>query len=89
MVRNGKISKFLRKKRVEAGLTQQQVARVLGYSSSQFVSNWERGLCNPPMESLGQLVTLFKIDNEEIMEIYLDSMRDQLRQVLPKQNRAR
>lgn len=47
-VRAATIGKFLRDARVSAGLTQRDVSAKMGYTSAQFVSNWERGVCAPP-----------------------------------------
>lgn len=63
-----KISTVLKEKRIEAGLTQQQVASQLGYSSPQFISNWERGISHPPIETLKQIGKLYGISGEELYE---------------------
>jgi transcriptional regulator with XRE-family HTH domain len=60
------LSAFLKKKRVEAGLTQSEVAQELGYSSPQFISNWERGLANPPVFILRNLTKLYKVSADEM-----------------------
>lgn len=39
-------SRLLKEKRLASGLSQLEIAKTLGYSSGQFVSNWERGLCS-------------------------------------------
>lgn len=44
-----------------AGLTQHEIAETLGYSTAQFVSNWERGVAAPPIDALPYLAGLFKI----------------------------
>ena len=36
---------YLQSKRMKVGLSQGDVATKLGYSSPQFISNFERGLC--------------------------------------------
>lgn len=55
--------KFLREK---AGLTQKQVSIYLGYTTIQLVSNWERGLCMPPRNSIQRLAKLFNVDKKQI-----------------------
>lgn len=52
-----KFGDFLREKRMKAGLSQKEVALGLGYTTPQFISNWERGLSNPPISSIRKLVT--------------------------------
>lgn len=39
-------SEFIKRARADAVLTQSEVAKALGYSSPQYISNIERGLCN-------------------------------------------
>jgi transcriptional regulator with XRE-family HTH domain len=72
------LSVFLKEKRVEAGLTQSEVARKLGYSSPQFVSNWERGLANPPVFILKDLTKMYKVPADEMFELLVDEVRTQL-----------
>jgi len=39
----------LRKARLEKGLTQDQLAKMLGYKGRQAISNWENGYIQPPL----------------------------------------
>lgn len=65
------LSSYLKEKRIESGLSQLDVAKVLGYSSPQFVSNWERGLVSPPLETIAVLVELYKVPPSEVIEYIL------------------
>lgn len=65
------LSGYLKEKRIESGLSQLDVAKVLGYSSPQFVSNWERGLVSPPLETIAVLVELYKVPPSEVIEYIL------------------
>ena len=47
-----RIAVYLKERRVEAGLTQKAVAEHFGYTTGQFVSNWERGLVMPPLSTV-------------------------------------
>lgn len=60
------IGRRLSKMRRAQGLTQATVAEKLGYGTSQFISNFERGLCGPPIHQLRNLVKLYKIDKSEL-----------------------
>lgn len=60
------IGSYLRKARMESGLTQDEVAIKLGYTTSQLVSNFERGVCGPPEKKLSRLVKLYKIDGWDL-----------------------
>ncbi|MES3039065.1 MAG: helix-turn-helix transcriptional regulator [Bdellovibrionota bacterium] len=66
------LAEFLKNKREDAGLSQSEVARKLGYSSPQFVSNWERGLSSPPISSAKELCRIYKVPMTGFFEIYLE-----------------
>lgn len=72
------LNDYLRQKRLDSGLSQLDVARVLGYSSPQFVSNWERGLVSPPLETIGVLIDLYKVPANEVIDRIVDETRDYL-----------
>ncbi len=76
------IGNFFKEKRIAAGLTQTFLARKLGWTSSQFISNWERGLAIPPKKILNQLVELCHIDINEIIDVYADATRIEIDSLL-------
>lgn len=47
--------KFMAKERQKSGKTQGEISRALGYTSPQFLSNFERGLCVFPLPKLKEL----------------------------------
>ncbi len=63
-----KLGEYLRDKRVKADLTQGFVAERMGFTSPQFISNIERGLCSPPMDVLKRMVRLYKLRNPEVVK---------------------
>lgn len=67
-----KLSDFLKSKRVAAGLTQRDVSNALGYSTPQFVSNWERGISQPPIETLVRVSKIIKADEHELFALVLE-----------------
>jgi transcriptional regulator with XRE-family HTH domain len=62
---------FLAAKRTAAGLNQKEVSDKMGYSSAQFVSNFERGLCMPPLNKLKLLSDMYAIEPKELAEFIL------------------
>lgn len=66
---------FLAQTRIEAGLSQLALAKSLGYSSPQYVSNWERALCGPPLEKLHDLSRVLKINPSLLMEMIMEDTR--------------
>lgn len=73
---------FLQSKRVKAGLSQGDVATKLGYSSPQFISNFERGLCAPPLNKMKLLVGLYDLNTEELIKLMLKEEEKNLRKHL-------
>lgn len=61
---------YLKKQRVGKKLTQAELAKKLKVHN-QFVSNWERGLCAPPGNSLPKLIHLLQINREKLVEVML------------------
>ena len=59
---------FLKQSRMNVGLSQKEVAMVLGYKSSQFVSNWERGLSSPPVATFRRLCELYRTNEHEMFD---------------------
>lgn len=64
------VALFLKEKRTKKGLKQSDVSQKLNYKSSQFISNWERGISYPTIEALEVIIPLYKIDKNEYVNIY-------------------
>lgn len=58
--------------RTTAGLSQKEIATKLGYTTPQFISNWERGISFPPASDLAKLVGILKADPTEISHLYVE-----------------
>ncbi len=63
------LGSFLQGARIRSNLSQWDVAKKLGYSSPQFISNFERGLSSPPLNILRILVGLYGIMPREILKV--------------------
>ncbi len=61
-------AQYLKKSRKATRLSQKQVAEALGYQSAQFVSNWERGISQPPMSTLARLAKLYAISADALFD---------------------
>lgn len=75
-----KLGTLLKEYRLKAQLTQHDLAQKFGYSTSQFISNWERGVSQPPMETLVQLSALLKIPKNTIKELLIEEAIQQAEQ---------
>ena len=69
------VGQFLKTKRVEQAFSQKHLAELLGNLNTQFVSNWERGLCSPPGHCLNDLIAALKIDKRELVEVMIQDSR--------------
>ena len=78
------IGKFLKAQREKAGLSQRQVAIELGYTTAQFVSNWERGLINPPMTTMTVLLDLYKMSKKDLTDLLVGEYRATLNETFSK-----
>ncbi|QDK37960.1 helix-turn-helix transcriptional regulator [Bdellovibrio sp. NC01] len=65
------LAKFLKEKRVASGMSQKEVADKLGYTTPQFISNWERGVSSPPINAIKQLGVMYKVKSEDLFEVVL------------------
>ncbi len=70
------LGEYLQSKRMKVGLSK------LGYSSPQFISNFERGLCAPPLNKLKMLVQLYDMNGEEVLKLMLKEHERHLRRAL-------
>lgn len=73
-----KLNEFLKNKRIKEGITQRELSTDLGYSTCQFVSNWERGLCSPPLEKAKEICVLLNINvnlyKKKLLKDYTDKI---------------
>lgn len=79
-----KLADYLKLKRVKSTFTQFDVAKKIGYTSPQFISNIERGLCFPPNKVLKEMVKLYKIKPTEIMRLLVEIDTQRWKKVLTK-----
>lgn len=76
--KKNELGSYLRNCRKAAGLSQSEVGKKLGYSSAQFVSNFERGNCTPPLKALKTLVRIYNIEPEELIEKVMLEKKQQI-----------
>lgn len=63
------VGNFLKEARESAGLTQQEVASKLSYSTAQFVSNWERGISLPPLDILRVFSKICEVPCTKLIDV--------------------
>lgn len=66
------MSKVLKTLRQNAGVSQTDVMRALGYDTPQFISNWERGISLPPISKIKKLAKLYGTDADYLYTVVKD-----------------
>lgn len=82
-----KVGDHLKLSREKAKLTQAEVAERLGYSTSQFISNIERGVSVAPLDALSKMLRLYKTKPTALEKIILSSQEDILLRLLKREGR--
>ena len=74
------LSNYLLKAREDKGLTQKELADKLGIASAQLISNWERGLCAPPLKKLNSLSSALGIQFDPTFDLVMKYKSEVARQ---------
>lgn len=82
------VGEYLKQLRLEAGLTQRDVSIALGYSSAQFISNFERGIAVPPLKKLKILQKLFRMNIGRLIELTLAAEKAIMIKVLESRKKS-
>jgi len=69
---------FLKKLREGAGLSQAEIAKKMNYSTPQFISNWEREVSYPPLNSIKKLASILGVSPDLILDYVEEKERAQL-----------
>jgi len=70
------LGEILREYRLKSKLSQLELGKILGYSTGQFISNWERQLSYPPMNKLAQISKVFKLDSKKLFHLYIKEVTE-------------
>ena len=77
-----KVGAYLKEMREKSGLTQREVSIDLGYSSAQFISNFENGIAVPPLKKLRSLVRIYGMSPDKVMDLVIDTQREIMQDAL-------
>ncbi len=69
-LRRRSIGTSLRDARKKAGLSQGELGAIFGYTCGQFVSNWERGISLPPIETLPRLAEVLLLPARAVIAAF-------------------
>lgn len=76
------LGSYLKRKRMESGLAQIDVAEKLGYTTPQYISNFERGTCQPSLKILTRLADIYQIDIKEFFDVIIEQQKFDLSEIL-------
>lgn len=76
------VSELLKQARIDAGISQGELAKHLGYTSSQFVSNWERGFCEPPINRLCEIADFLSVEKALIKKTLMAEYEERIDKAL-------
>lgn len=77
-----KLKTLLKEARIKSGLSQKDVSKKLGYTSSQFISNFERGVADPPLKTLQKLISLYNLNIDDVFCLMVTGYEEKLASVL-------
>jgi transcriptional regulator with XRE-family HTH domain len=83
------LGKLFRSERMKVGLSQGMVCRALGYSTPQYLSNFERGLCSMPLNKLRKLIEMYKMNADEVVKLMVDMQSKYLKSELSGRKSAK
>ncbi len=72
------LNNLIRHRRIELGISQAKLAKMLGYSSAQFISNIENGRSNIPKKKLKRLRRGLLIDVNRLIGAMMDDRNDEI-----------
>jgi len=71
----GSFGSYLKTARESRNITQSELAKKLGYTTSQFISNWERGLCDPPFDAIPEISHFLGLSKRDIVNVILEQTK--------------
>ena len=69
------LPKLISYARERHAITQSDLARYLGYTTSQLISNFERGLCSLPIDRFSDIAKCLKLNINDLIEEYIEDER--------------
>lgn len=77
-MRRRRIHNYLKRCRKERGLTQKEVARILGLESTSMISRWEKGVCLADTLNALKIAALYQTTVDYVYEDLRSDVLDEL-----------
>lgn len=81
---SGSIGIWLQQLRESKGLTQRELADILGLKTSQMISNWENGRCAPSFYQLPVLCKVFDVSEKAMTDKLIEEQKKMFSESLSK-----
>lgn len=72
------VGDFIKKRRTSLKLTQKALSERLGFRTSQFISNLERGVAEIPPARVKEFAEILQVDSNEFANLIAESLRRKL-----------
>ncbi len=69
----------IREARLAKGLSQSELAKLMGFRGLQFISDWERGVASVPMKRLAELARHLDLPRDRLFDLLLEFSIDRLK----------
>lgn len=79
------LGSYIKKTRLARGYSQSELAAELGYTSPQFISDWERGVSSPPVKRLHELSEVLNVKVDMLFNLLVTLATEQLVNNLSKE----
>lgn len=83
------LGEYLKSKRVERGLRQEDVSSIIGLNSKQFISNIERGLCAAPNYMVKIMLAEYRINASDFIGFISTIKKDYYKKIFGKSGRRK
>lgn len=72
------LNQFLRERRINRGITQMEAAKHLGHTTPMYISNFERNLCEPSVETAVKLCGLYRVPRSTLKRVMVELFEREL-----------
>lgn len=82
-------AEIIKNRRTELKISQKKVATYLGYGSSQYISNMERGVSGIPEKDLVKISTILKMGRKDLYWAVLTDHAKRLKKIMGLKNKPK
>ena len=72
------VGQYFKKERIKIRMSQKEISKKLGYTSPQFISNFERGVSFLPIKKLAKLTNILNLSSKKVINMVIKSQKSYL-----------